>query len=109
MNYVLRRLVLLLPTLFGVSLIAFGLVRLIPGNVVTTMFAREGLTMEQRRSMEHAFGLDQPLWVQYGRWLGNALRGNLGKSYQHGLPTTRLVSEPSMPTTTRASSVMPRR
>jgi peptide/nickel transport system permease protein len=48
--------------------------------------------------MQRRLGLDDPIPVQYGRWLGNALRGNLGKSYQHGLPAAQLVSDRIRPT-----------
>jgi peptide/nickel transport system permease protein len=83
--YVIRRLLLVIPTLFLVSLIIFLLVRLIPGSVIDLMTAEmrevSAAGSEMTRDyLRHAMGLDVPIHVQYFRWLGNVLQGDLGVS-----------------------------
>ncbi len=85
--YVLRRVLLMVPQLVGVSILVFALVRVIPGDVAVLMVAgsqaggpaagSEDAIQAIRRSLD----LDQPLHVQYGLWLGKVVRGDLGTSY----------------------------
>ena len=81
--YVIRRLLLIIPTLLILSVIVFLLVRFIPGDVIDVMqqemmFTAGGI---DREGLERALGLDQPIYVQYGRWLGDiVLHGSLGQS-----------------------------
>ena len=93
--YVIRRLLLLIVTLFLVSVIVFLLVRLIPGDIVDAMIGellRSGFGAAadlDREAIERALGLDVPVHVQYGRWIGDILRnGNLGVSLRYGRPVT---------------------
>jgi len=87
-TYVLRRLLLLIPTLFGMSLFIFLMLRLLPGDVVDLMTAgQEQATDESKRKLREAFGLADPLPVQYVKWiLGLLLRGDPGKSLRSGQP-----------------------
>ena len=82
--YIVRRLLLILPTLFILSILVFLSVRFIPGDVVDVMVGRmEHQTPGSidRESVERRLGLDLPVWVQYGRWLGDIfLHGSLGES-----------------------------
>ena len=80
--YILRRLLLVIPTLFALSLIVFFSVRFIPGGVIDAMVARSEFTgTVDREALERRLGLDVPVWVQYGRWTGNIFRhGTLGES-----------------------------
>ncbi len=93
-GYIIRRIVLLIPTMFVVTLVVFLSVRFIPGNVVDAMIAQmssaASMSNLSRASLEHTMGLDVPLPIQYGRWLGvipqengqlqGLLEGDLGKS-----------------------------
>jgi peptide/nickel transport system permease protein len=91
-RYVLVRIVSLLPTLLGVSVAVFLMVRLIPGTVVDQIIGTEGTYSEETaRSLRAFFGLDAPLHVQYGRWLGSVLRGDLGISWRTGLPVLQMI------------------
>ena len=90
--YALRRLIYLVPVAFGVSLLVFALVHLAPGDAISAIVPPDA-PKEVVDKLKEYYGFDKPLPVQYGRWLGNALRGNLGKSYQHGLPATQLVAD----------------
>ena len=81
--YVIRRLLLIIPTLFILSILVFLSVRFIPGDVIDTMVANnEYLTGAiDREAYERMLGLDVPVYVQYGRWIGGVLlRGTLGNS-----------------------------
>ncbi len=80
-RYIVQRLILLVPTIIGVSLVVAGLVRLIPGGA-EVLFCQEGCSAEQRQQIKHQLGTDRPFPVQYARWFGNALRGDLGESFQ---------------------------
>jgi peptide/nickel transport system permease protein len=82
-QYILRRLILMIPTLFIVSVFIFTLVRLLPGDIVTLMLEETG-DPEQVAQLRAQMGLDQPLPVQYGIWLGDVARGNLGESLWTG-------------------------
>lgn len=92
MNYLLRKLAMLLPTLLIVSLTVFVLMRLIPGDPVLLMFGDvqdPGAIAEARRGL----GLDQPLIVQYLLWLKSVATLNLGHSITTGQPVTQLIAE----------------
>jgi peptide/nickel transport system permease protein len=77
---VLSRLCSLLAVLVAVSALIFGLGSLIPGDLTSVVVGQEGATQAQFEEVRRNLGLDQPLPVQYVRWLGNALQGDLGKS-----------------------------
>jgi peptide/nickel transport system permease protein len=82
----------IVPALFGVSVAVFLLVRLIPGTVVDQMVGTEGAYSEESmRALRSFFGLDQPIHVQYARWLGGLLRGDLGVSWRTGLPVLHMI------------------
>ena len=91
-KYALRRLVLLMPTLVGISLLVFGLMRLLPGDVVQVMLGTEAeLGPEQRQTLYRLLGLDAPLHVQYVRWLGDLGRGDLGVSLRTAEPVALVL------------------
>ncbi|MBS5164508.1 MAG: ABC transporter permease [Butyricicoccus pullicaecorum] len=83
-KYICRRLLILIPVLFGISLAAFLLGRIAPGDPVDDALFRIGIefpTAADRAAMRTALGLDQPIFVQYLNWLGKTLQGDLGRSY----------------------------
>jgi peptide/nickel transport system permease protein len=81
--YVTRRFMMMIPTLFGVATIVFFIVRLIPGDPARVM-AGDSATEEQVTRIRQGLGLDQPLPLQYARYLSNLARGNLGRSISTG-------------------------
>ena len=84
--YASHRLLLAVPTLFGTSVVAFLLVHLIPGDLVTILLGITASQNEQtRQALIQSLHLDRPLAVQYVLWLGDVLRGNLGQSLVSGL------------------------
>jgi peptide/nickel transport system permease protein len=78
-RYVLRRLILLLPTLALISLLVFSIIRLLPGDIVTLMMSEQGYAGDKAK-LEQMLGLDQPFYRQYVSYIGKALQGDLGVS-----------------------------
>src|SRR5258706_2772187 len=66
LGFILRRVALIIPTFFGVTLLAFSLIHLIPGDPVETLSGERGMDPARRERLLHEFGLDRPLPVQYG-------------------------------------------
>src|SRR5215218_1102838 len=81
-RYMMQRLLLVVPTLLGVTIAISLLVRFIPGGAASA-FCSEGCTKEQTVAIEKSLGLDRPWPVQYVEWLGNALTGDLGEGFQN--------------------------
>jgi peptide/nickel transport system permease protein len=87
--YILRRLLLMIPVLFGVSLIVFGILRGLPGDAIDAQLANAGqLSAEEKAQARAMLGLDKPIWKQYLIWVGDALRGDLGRSFHSRIPVT---------------------
>jgi peptide/nickel transport system permease protein len=86
-TYILRRILGLIPVLFGVSLIVFLLLRLTPGDPATVMLGELG-TPERIAELRVQLGLDRPLWLQYAEFLGRTLHGDLGRSILSNEPVT---------------------
>src|SRR5688572_12792034 len=85
--YILRRLLLMIPVLLGVSIIVFTLVRLIPGDPASIAIGvDQRISAEQRERVRKSYGLDQPVPVQYVKWMGHVLRGDLGNSLRTRRP-----------------------
>lgn len=95
MNYLIRRLVTFPLVMFGVSVLVFVAIRLVPGDSITAMLGTEAglLTPEQRQSLAVYFGLDQGWLSQYWRWIGGVFSGNLGVSVTYGKPVLTVILE----------------
>lgn len=85
LSYLLRRLTLVLPVAFGVSIICFLLVQIAPGDPLTSIMPVDA-SAEQQAEMRAAYGLDKPLPVQYAMWMGKLLQGDMGQSIATGRP-----------------------
>ena len=79
----------MLPTFIGITLLAFAMIRLIPGDPVELLVGERGMTAERHAQLRAGLGLDKPLLVQYASYIGGVLHGDLGKS----IVTKRPVSE----------------
>jgi peptide/nickel transport system permease protein len=90
--YVLGRLVSAVPVLFGVSVVIFLLMKLIPGDAAQVL-AGPSATREEVELIREDLGLNEPLPVQYGTWLTRAVRGDLGRSVELKAPVTTMVLE----------------
>ena len=93
-RYVLVRLYSMALTLVGLSLLVFLMLRLIPGTVVEQMIGADAIVSPAMvAELKRFFGLDQPWWVQYARWVGELAQGNLGTSWRTGKPVMSLILE----------------
>jgi dipeptide transport system permease protein len=79
-GFILRRLALIVPTFIGVTLLAFALIHLIPGDPVENISGERGMDPARRTRLLHEFGLDRPLPAQYASYVGQILHGDLGSS-----------------------------
>jgi peptide/nickel transport system permease protein len=88
-TFLLARLVLLVPVLLGVTVVTFSLIRLVPGDPVAVALGPDSRARpEDVAAIRAAFGLDEPPPVQYVRWMGHVLSGDLGKSFRSGRSLT---------------------
>ncbi len=97
-QYILKRLLLAVPTLIGVSLIVFFMVRLIPGGVVQQIAGDTPVTPEFREQVERDLGLDKPAYEQYFVWLGGVAHGDFGRSLRDRQPIDNRLRN-TLPTT----------
>jgi peptide/nickel transport system permease protein len=91
-KYIFKRILISIPVLFGISLLAFFLVRLVPGDTVTAMLGAN-YNEEQASVLRAKYGLDQPLTVQYLIWLGKILHGDFGVSIFTSQPVLESIIE----------------
>ena len=93
-RYVVVRLYSMALTLVGLSVLVFLMLRLVPGTVVEQMIGADAIVSPAMvAELTRFFGLDQPWWVQYGRWMGDLARGDLGTSWRTGKPVVALILE----------------
>jgi peptide/nickel transport system permease protein len=93
-TYVTKRLLLIVPTLFGVAAVVFVIMRVIPGDVTLLILGGDQtgrIDPQQLAAMRHQLGLDQPMAVQFGQWLWGVLRLDFGKSLWTGQPVVEEV------------------
>ena len=86
MTYICKRLLWLIPIFFGITCLTFGLMHLVGGDAVSYFYENQGQAVPQSviDGARHRYGLDQPLWVQYGKWIWGLLHGHLGISFITG-------------------------
>jgi peptide/nickel transport system permease protein len=92
-RYILRRFLVSIPVMFGVSVITFGLVHLTPGDVVDVMLAAQpDLPEGEAARLRREFGLNRPIYVQYIDWLVGILQGDFGQTFTRGPDVRTLIS-----------------
>lgn len=92
-RYLIRRLLQTIPVLFVISVIQFALLNASPGGPLKAYLLDPNVSVEDVQRLEHQLGLDQPLPVQYVTWVGNILRGDLGRSYLTHRPVIEMIME----------------
>lgn len=97
--YILRRILIGIPVLWGVTVINFVIINLAPGSPADLYLTPTSTPGDVAR-MRHELGLDQPIWIRYLKWLGQLLHGDLGFSLQSRIPVTQLLGERILPTLT---------
>jgi len=80
LRFILSKLLYLIPTMLGITLVAFGFIRLLPGDPVLLMAGERGVSPERYAQISAQLGYDKPIWQQYFTYLGNLLQGDLGNS-----------------------------
>jgi peptide/nickel transport system permease protein len=90
--YLIRRLLLTIPVLFGVATLVFALIHLVPGDPALAMLG-EGASQAEVLKLRQTLGLDRPLLVQYGSFLGGIARGDLGTSFRYNAPVTAQIRD----------------
>jgi len=89
LRFLLSRILLLIPTFIGISIVSFGFIRMLPGDPVMLMAGERSLTPERHAELLKQFGFDRPLWEQYLGYLWNLLQGDLGLSLKTKIPVTQ--------------------
>jgi peptide/nickel transport system permease protein len=97
MRYLLNRLLWLPVVMWAVATLTFLALRIVPGNPIESV-ASQILDPEQLARTQALWGLDRPIWEQYGLFMGDLVRGDLGVSMSSGIPLTRLMFERMPPT-----------
>lgn len=97
LKYIFKRLLTAIPVLLIISLGAFLMLQLAPGDAAD-LYITPDTTQQQIEATRSALGLDQPIHIQYIRWLSQVLRGNLGNSFSNSVPVTTILGERLGPT-----------
>ena len=95
-QYILRRLTLFIPTLIAISIVAFILIQLPPGDYLTSYVATlassgESVDEAQLAALERRYGLDQPIYVQYAKWMWGIFHGDFGMSFEWNKPVREII------------------
>jgi microcin C transport system permease protein len=100
--YIFRRLLLIVPTLLGISVVCFALVQFVPGGPVEQVIAKfnasaaqrpgsKSISQEEKANIEAYFGFDKPAYIRYFTWVGNMLQGDFGNSYVYQQPVLGVI------------------
>ena len=98
LRFLIRRLLLMIPLILGITFISFCAMSLVPGNFLTGLKMNPHISPEVIRQMEAEFGLDRPLLVRYFRWLWEVLHLNLGVSLAYRVNVTGLIASRALNT-----------
>jgi peptide/nickel transport system permease protein len=98
LNYIIHRLLIMIPTLIAISIVIFTIINLPQGNYFTTYIAQlresgEATDLAKIRFLEKEYGFDQPRWKQYLYWATGMLRGDWGYSFAYNLPVRKVVGD----------------
>ncbi len=103
-QYIIKRLILAVPTLLGVSILVFSMLRVLPGNIVQQVNGDNELTPEREAQIKRDLGLDKPAHEQYFEWLGGVVRLDFGKSLRQKAPINEDLQR-KLPTTLELSAL----
>ena len=104
-SYLIRRFFLMLLTLFGISVLIFTMLRVVPGNIADIVFNAAGMIdVAEKEKLEKELGLDQPIAVQYVQWIGGLAHGDLGYSYVSEKPALDEIM-PRVPITAKLAGL----
>ena len=104
-SYLIRRFFLMLLTLFGISILVFVMLRIVPGNIADILFDSAGMVdVADKAKLEHELGIDKPIVVQYAAWVGGLAHGDLGYSYVSEKPAIQEIA-PRIPITAKLAGL----
>jgi peptide/nickel transport system permease protein len=104
-TYLIRRLLLMILTLFGISVLIFVLLRVVPGNIADILFDAAGMvSAAEKHKLETELGLDKPIIVQYFNWIGGLVRGDFGYTYVSEQPALEEIL-PRIPVTAKLAGL----
>ena len=104
-SYLIRRFFLMLLTLFGISVLVFTMLRVVPGNIADILFDAAGMIdVAEKGKLENELGLDKPIIVQYAAWIGGLAHGDLGYSYVSEKPAIQEIL-PRIPITAKLAGL----
>ena len=94
-TYLMKRLLLAVPTIFGVTVLIFVVMRILPGDPLTIIFGENTgiyvLTEDELQAARHSLGVDRPLYQQYFSWMGDVAKGEMGKSFWRDEPISEMI------------------
>jgi peptide/nickel transport system permease protein len=98
LNYVARRLLLMIPTLLLISMVTFVIIQLPPGDYLDTLVSElrasgEPADLQRAEFLRKQYGLDQPMWVQYLRWMKQVMRGRFGMALEWKRPVSEVIGD----------------
>ena len=98
LRYVLRRILLMIPTLVAISIVTFIIIQLPPGDFLSSQIEElraqgEGLQGEKIAYLRELYGLDKPMWLQYLSWAWGLLHGDLGYSFEYDRPVSEVIGD----------------
>ena len=105
-KYIIRRLILIIPTVFLAGTLVFFMLRVLPGDIVSTLTSEGGATNESKEKLREELGLNDPIVVQYSKWIWGTLNGNLGYSHYQDRYVTQIVKDKIEATLTLAIFAM---
>jgi peptide/nickel transport system permease protein len=88
-----RRLIAVVPLVLIVTVLVFSLILLLPGDAAVALVGLDNASEQNLAAIRERLGLDRPLWVQYGRWLGRVARGDFGTSFRTGEPVAESLRQ----------------
>ena len=88
-KFILKRILMVIPTFIAITFVTFALIHFIPGDPVEIMMGERGLTPEVHQQMMKQLGLDLPLYQQYFNYIGNVIQGDFGESFRTQQPVLR--------------------
>ena len=91
LNYIVRRLLQIIPLLLAISLIGFFVMQLAPGDYLNTLRMNPNVSEDLVQELKEDYGLDQPLWKQYLLWLWRALHLDFGRSFKWNVPVSHII------------------
>ena len=98
LNYLIRRIFISILVLFGISILVFSVIHLVPGDVTMTILGRQNVSPQKVAELREQLGLNDPIYVQYWHYLTKAMHGDLGTSIRNKLPVAQAIAT-QMPST----------